>query len=161
MTPPPSERTRSRPDGEPLTSRSDVRRLVVLFLLLAVPWSVVVVESGYLSLVFAWGLTTPSVGSVTTLYDFLFRFTAGLPGHIYAWPLSVALYGLALASAALGVVIGREDERVTAGLLVLAGVAQLSFAQGFSAQPGRFALPVGSVALWVVAWSLYWPIIRA
>ncbi|MFC6988228.1 TIGR04206 family protein [Haloplanus sp. GCM10025708] len=140
-------------------SRSPRRAVVALFALLAVPWTALVYESGYVTLVFPWGLATPAQGSVTSLYHFLFRYTAGLPEFILAWPLGVLCYVLALASAVAGVVTGREDVRVTAGLLVFAGVAGLSVASGFSVQPGRVAYPVGTLVLWAVAWWFYRPLV--
>ncbi|MFB6123736.1 MAG: TIGR04206 family protein [Haloferacaceae archaeon] len=137
------------------------RRAVAAVLgLLAVPWTVLVYDSGYVTLVFAWGLVTPTRGTVTTLYHFLFRYTAGLPEFILAWPVSVICYGFALASAVSGVLGGREDVRVTAGLLVFAGVAGLSVASGFSFQRGRVAYPLGTLACWAVAWWCYRPLVR-
>lgn len=129
------------------------RAVLALFLLVFLaPWSVQVYESGSVTVVFAWGTTTPGTWSVTTLPDFLFRFTAGLPGWLYAWPISTVLYALALASALVGVGSGREDVRVTAGLLALSGVGLLGLAWGFSVQPGRVAVPTGTAALWGLAW---------
>jgi uncharacterized protein (TIGR04206 family) len=159
VTPPAS---RERPRGDPAVARHSTRRDVLTILsLLLVPWAALAYESGFVTLVFAWGLATPAQGSVTTLYAFLFRFTAGLPEFILAWPVGVGCYLLALLSAAVGAVTGREDVRVTAGLLALAGVATLSLVGGFSTQPGRVAYPVGTLALWAVAWWCYWPAVRA
>lgn len=124
---------------------------------LAVPWSVQAFGAGDVTLLFPWGLVNTNPLQVTTLPRYLFVYTAGLPEFILAWPLSVVLYLLAVASAALGLAAGREDVRVTGGLLVLAGVAQLSVASGFSVQPGRVAYPLGTAALWVLAWWVYWP----
>jgi uncharacterized protein (TIGR04206 family) len=112
------------------------------------------------SVVFPWGLFNTAPPHVTTLYDFLFVYTAGLPEFILAWPLSVGLWLLALGSAALGVTVGREDVRVTAFLLVLAGVAGLSVSTGFSVQPYRTGYPVGPLATWLVAWWFYAPAVR-
>jgi uncharacterized protein (TIGR04206 family) len=141
-------------------ARSPDRDLVVVVALAAVPWSVQVFSTGDATFLFPWGLVNTNPLHVTTLTDFLFRYTIGLPNYILAWPLGVVLWLLAVASAAVGVVAGREDPRVTGGLLVLAGLTQLSVAAGFSVQPNRVAYPVGTVALWVVAWWRYWPRIR-
>jgi uncharacterized protein (TIGR04206 family) len=92
---------------------------------------------------------------VTTLPEFLFLYTMGLPEYILAWPLSVGLYAAALASAGVGWWTGREDPRVTAGLLLVAAVAQAQLAWGFSIQPNRVAWPVGSAALVAVAAAYY------
>jgi uncharacterized protein (TIGR04206 family) len=128
--------------------------------LLAVPWSVQVFDGADATFLFAWGLVGTNPPQVTSLYHFLFVYTAGLPDYILAWPVSVACWGLALVSALAGVRWGREDVRVTAGLLVLAGAAQVTLARGFSVQPYRTAYPVGALALWVVVWWFYWPALR-
>ena len=124
--------------------------------LLAVPWSVQVFSGRDATLVFAWGLVNTNPPMVTTLPEFLFLYTRGLPEYILAWPLSVGAYAAALASAAVGWQTGREDPRVTAGLLVVAAVAQAHLAWGFSVQPNRLAWPVGSAALGAVAAVYYW-----
>ena len=129
---------------------------VALLGLLAVPWSVQVFSGRDATLVFAWGLVNTNPPMVTTLPEFLFLYTRGLPEYILAWPLSVGVYAAALASAAIGWRTGREDRRVTAGLLVVAAVAQAQLAWGFSVQPNRVAWPVGSAALVAVAAVYYW-----
>ena len=133
--------------------------LAALLALLAVPWSIQTFAVGDVTFLFPWGLLNTSPLQVTDLHVFLFEHTVGLPGFILAWPMSVLLYATAVGSAALGVARGREDPRVTGGLLVLAGVAQLSVAWGFSIQPGRIAYPTGTVALWGAAWW-YWSRVR-
>jgi len=134
----------------------DARSLLAVLALLVVPWSVQTFAGARPpGFVFAWGLVNFDPFSVTVIWDFLFRYTMGLPDYILAWPLSVACYGLALASAGWGYITGREDPRVTAGLLAAAGVAQLTLARGFSFQPGRAGWPLGTLACWLVAWWLY------
>jgi uncharacterized protein (TIGR04206 family) len=123
--------------------------------LLAVPWSVQVFSGRDATLLFAWGLVNTNPPMVTTLPEFLFLYTMGLPEYILAWPLSVGLYAAALASAGVGWWTGREDPRVTAGLLLVAAVAQAQLAWGFSIQPNRVAWPVGSAALVAVAAAYY------
>jgi len=123
--------------------------------LLAIPWSVQVFSGRDATLLFAWGLVNTNPPMVTTLPEFLLLYTMGLPEYILAWPLSVGLYAAAVASAAVGWRTGREDPRVTAGLLVVAAVAQAQLAWGFSVQPNRVAWPVGSVALLAVAAAHY------
>jgi len=129
--------------------------LAALLALLAFPWSVQVYDAGAPTLVFPWGLVGLDPIGVTTLLDFLFRYTAGLPEFVLAWPLGTVLYAAALASAAVGVATGHEDRRVTAGLLVVAGVTGLSLAGGFSVQPGRVAIPTGTALCAAVAWWRY------
>jgi uncharacterized protein (TIGR04206 family) len=144
-----------------MPDRTDRASFVVLLMLLAVPWSVQTFSrGGGTTFVFAWGLFNTSPPNVTFVWDFFFLYTQGLPDYIYAWPISVVCYGLALASGFVGLVFDREDPRVTGGLLVVAGVAQLSLARGFSVQPYRTAWPLGTLAFVVVAWWLYWPAAR-
>lgn len=128
--------------------------LLPVLVLLAVPWSIQLFAGGP-TFVFAWGLINLDPVGVTFLWDFLFRYTVGLPDYILAWPLSVGCYLLALASAVSGRLFDREDPRVTAGLLAAAGVAQLTLARGFAFQPGRTAWPLGTLACWLVAWWVY------
>ncbi len=139
---------------------SATRRLLVLLVLGFLPWTVLVGES--LTLVFAFGLLNPNPLHLTTLYEYLFRFTGGfaaLPTYLRAWPVSVLLY-LGSLTSALGGLLGYEDPRVTGGLLALAGVSHVSLAVGLSRGIGRVAIPVGTVLLLAVAWWLYWPAVR-
>jgi uncharacterized protein (TIGR04206 family) len=135
---------------------TDRSTLPATLALLAIPWSIQTFTGGRPpTYVFAWGLLNTDPFGVAFLWDFLFRYTMGLPSYILAWPLSVGCYLLALASATTGRVVGREDRRVTAGLLAAAAVAQVSLARGFSFQPDRAAWPLGAVACLVVAWVVY------
>lgn len=141
-----------------MPDRTDRASFVVLLLLVALPWSVqTFTRGGGTTFVFAWGLFNTQPPNATYIWDFFLRYTQGLPGYIYAWPVSVLCYLGAVVSGFVGLVFGREDPRVTGGLLVVAGVAQLSLARGFSVQPYRTAWPLGTVAFLVVAWWLYWP----
>ena len=137
------------------------KRLLAVFALLAVPWTVLSLGDEY-TLVFGFGLFNTNPPQLVTIYEYLFRFTAGLatlPDYLLAWPTSLLLYCGALASA-LGGVFGFEDRRVTAGLLVFAGFTQISVAFGLSRALGRLAIPLGTGVLWVVAWWFYWPALR-
>jgi len=140
-----------------MSDRTDRASFVVLLLLLALPWSVQTFSDGGTTFVFAWGLFNTQPPNVTFVWDFFFLYTQGLPDYIYAWPISVVCYVGAVVSGFVGLVVGREDPRVTGGLLVVAGVAQFSLARGFSVQPYRTAWPLGTLAFVVVAWWLYWP----
>ncbi|NHN58159.1 MULTISPECIES: TIGR04206 family protein [Halorussus] len=132
------------------------RRLLALAAISALPWTVL--SSG--DLVFAWGLATLDPLHVTTLPDYLFVHTRGLPNRLLAWPVAVLLYLLAVANALLGRLAPRlEDRRVTGGLLTLAGASDLWFALGLT-RPGLVAVPVGSVLLWTAAWWFHWPDLR-
>jgi uncharacterized protein (TIGR04206 family) len=137
--------------------RTPGRTVPALLALLAVPWSVQTYANGPATFVFPWGLVGTTPFGATTLPAFLFVHTDGLPEFILSWPLSVAMYVLAVGFAVVAPALGYDDPRVVAGLLVVAGVAQFSFAWGFSIQPGRTAWPVGTAVLWLAAWLLYRP----
>jgi len=133
---------------------ADNRRLAFLLSPLVVPWTVLVYTGGY-GFVFAWGLVSVGPLAVTTLPDYLFVLTDGLPNYLLSWPISVLLYGLSLASAGVGTLTDREDVRVTAGLLALAGVSHLWFSLGVGSRTGEVAVPVGTPLLWAVAWFVF------
>lgn len=165
MTPDGSEETRRRADGSTggdsprrESSRSGARELLVVALLGALPWVVLLEANGSVSLVAAWGLANPETLHVFGIVRYFsaehVRF-AWLPPSLQAWPVGVGFYALALASALGGAVTGREDTRVTAGLLVLAGVAALWVTVGFLQRGVPTALPVGTAGLWLAAWRLY------
>ncbi|WP_411962811.1 TIGR04206 family protein [Haloferax sp. YSMS24] len=150
-----------RPSSRPTSSSSSLTgtrptRLALLLVVGVVPWSVQTFSTGSTTLLFAWGLLTPSPLSLTTVFDFFFRYTAGLPDYILVWPVGIACYVVAVGSGLSGYLFGREDVRITAAGLVLAGVTQLELARGFSVQPGRTAWPLGTVLLWAVAGYIYW-----
>ena len=141
-----------------MPDRTDRASLVVLLLLFAVPWSVQTFSrGGGTTFVFGWGLFNTQPPNATYIWDFFFLYTQGLPGYIYAWPISLFCYLGAVLSGLVGLLWEREDPRVTGGLLVVAGVAQFSLARDFSVQPFRTAWPLGTLAFLVVAWWLYWP----
>ena len=131
------------------------RRAFVLIALLGIPW-LVVLSDGAVGLVFAWGLLNPDTWHVTTIYAYLFVHTRGLPDYLLAWPVAVALLLAAVMSAIAGR-WAREDPRVTGGLLVLVGLSILVTARGIGRPPSVVGLPVGTAAVWVVAWWVYWP----
>ena len=143
-------------EAEPPPARRP-RRLGVVLIPLLIPWSVQVFTRADATLLFPWGLVNTTPPGVTDLYSFLFVYTAGLPDYILAWPLSVGLYLVGVASVVAGVVAGRtyEDRRVTAAALCSAGPAQLSLAPGFSVQPYRTAWPTGTLVLVAIALALY------
>jgi uncharacterized protein (TIGR04206 family) len=136
-------------------------RVALLLALLLLPWSIQVFTARDATFLFAWGLVNTNPVSMVSLPEFLFVYTRGLPEFILAWPLSVICYALALASAVVGWLAGREDPRVTAGLLALAAIAQVRLAWGFSIQPNRTAWPLATFGLLVVVWWSYWPQLRA
>ncbi len=135
------------------------RRLLAVLGLAVLPWTVVVHPEST-TLLFPFGLVDPSTGHVTDLYNFTFTYTRDLPNYLAAWPFGVGLYLLALANVALGLLFDREDRRVTAGLLVLVGLTQVSVAWGFLRRPGYTAFPFGTMACWLAVWWFEWPAIR-
>ena len=141
-------------DGPPrVAARARVRPVrAVLVVLLAglVPWSVQTFPGSGSPpfLRFAWaGVSLDPVPVVRLLPTYVGLSGSPLLGR---WLLSSTCWLCALASAALGW-IDREDARVTAGLLVLAGAVNASVALSFGVQPSRSGYPVGSLVLWAVA----------
>ena len=129
------------------------RRFLALALAGLSPW-LLFSTPRQLDVVFAWGWINVETWHVVTLYEYLFEFTRGprsLPRHLQAWPIATALYAGALASALSGLLVGREDRRLTDGLAVLAMLSLLRFAAGLS-YAGATALPVGVVTVPVVLW---------
>lgn len=135
------------------------RRFVAVLAAGVLPWSVVVAGSE-LTLVFSFGLVDPAPAHLTDVVSYTFLHTRGLPEFLFAWPAGVLLYAVALASAVSGAVFGREDRRVTAALLVLVGLTQVTFAWGFTRRAGTVAFPLGTVTCWTVVWWFDWPALR-
>jgi len=132
------------------------RRLLLVLLVGLLPWSLIQ-TSAVTTLYFPFGfLDVARPGFIVWIHDYLFVYTQGLPQHVYAWPLGVVLYVLALLSAALGL-FDREDRRVTAGLLALVGLTQLQFALGWGALPGRTGVPIATITTLTLVWWVYWP----
>ena len=96
--------------------RERLRRTRVVAVLVAVgtvvPWSVQVFTARDATWLFSWGLVNTNPVQVTTITDFLFVYTQGLPEFILAWPASVVCYLLALGSAAAGTALGRSASKV-------------------------------------------------
>ena len=123
------------------------------------PWTLVFAGTE-LTLVFSLGLVDPLPLYLTDVATYTFVYTRGLPEFLFAWPVGVLLYLLALGSALSGHLLGREDRRVTAVLLVIVGLTQVSFAWGFSRRAGTVAVPVGAILCWTVVWWFDWPTFR-
>jgi uncharacterized protein (TIGR04206 family) len=136
------------------------RRLAAILALGFVPWSIVLAGSE-LTLVFSFGLVDPQPFFFTDLYTYVTVFTEGLPQFLRAWPIGTGIYALAVVSALSGVLFDREDRRVTALLLVLVGLTQLSFAWGFTRRALTVAFPVGTVLSWTIVWWFDWETLRA
>lgn len=138
------------------------QRLGLVVLVGLLPWTVVV-TNGFWTLVHPLGLFNATPGgewSFVFVADYLFVRTRGLPEFILAWPTGIVVYLAALGSAALGL-LDREDGRLTAGLLVLVGVTQLSVASGFGRRAGYSAFPLATITTLTVVWWVYWPDVKA
>jgi len=134
------------------------RRVPVLLAVAILPWTVVAIRDT-VSLFFVFGIVNADPVHLTTVTDYYFRFTGALPRYLLAYGVSGLLFGAAVVSALVGL-YWRESGRVTAGLLVVAGLSQLWFAAGFYRRPGYVAVPLGTVAVWLVAWWYYRPELR-
>jgi len=127
-------------------------RFLLVLALAVLPWTVVSAR-GIVTFLHPLGLLNLTPPHLVFLPEYLLVYTRGLPDYILAWPVGVLLYLGALASAAGGLV-GREDRRVTAGLLALVGLTQLSVAAGFSRRFGYVAVPLVTVAAAAIAWRV-------
>jgi uncharacterized protein (TIGR04206 family) len=134
------------------------RRLLVLLALGAVPWTVVIIGD-QLTLFFPFGvLNTDPVALVDLLA--WFGGGGGLPRNPELLPLSYLFYLGALLSALAGL-WDREPTRLTAGLLVLAGVTHLGVAYSVLHRIAYVPLPAGALLAVAAAWWFYWPDLRA
>ncbi|RLM70734.1 TIGR04206 family protein [Halorubrum sp. Atlit-8R] len=151
----------SRSAAEPTSRRSSPRsergssptsgrvEWLLVAALLAIPMAVVPGD-GAPTLVSLWGFVTlggdgAGLGGYPVWAYFLDqpRPFATLPPSIRAWPLALGFHLLAAGSATSGIALGREDRRVTGGLLVLAAAATLWVAAGLGVRFG-----VGTTAGW-------------
>ena len=141
--------------------------------LLAVPMAVIPGEGA--TVVSLWGFLNVTgssggsgmvggVGSYPVWRYFLDqpRAFSTLPPSIRAWPLAIGFHLLAAGSALSGIGCGREDRRVTGGLLVLAAGASLWVSVGLALRFGvgtttgwLTVLPVGALATVAVAVAAY------
>lgn len=169
-----SEVPADRGEQPGLTTRpstvSSRRGWLVVVALLAVPMAVVPAD-GDLTVVSLWGfLNTGSPGpglgvngySVWAYFRDQPRPFGSLPASIRAWPLAIGFHLLAAVSASGGVALGREDRRVTGGLLALASAASLWVSVGLATRFGvgvttgwLAVLPVGALATLGVVVGVY------
>lgn len=154
----------------PRAATSSTTALVAVAALLFVPLTVMRAAPGDLTLVLPWALvnTAPIAPDqavhVYTLAAY-FRDPAltfgGLPRSLQVWPVALVFHLLAVASAAGGRLAAREDRRVTAGLLALAGAASLWVVVGLGSRVGATVgtdglfVPVGAVVTWAVVLVCY------
>jgi uncharacterized protein (TIGR04206 family) len=133
------------------------RRLLVLLALGLVPWTVVFIGSE-LSLFFPFGVLNTNPLELTTLHEW-FAGGGRLPRNPELLPLSYTFYLGALLSALAGV-WGREPPRLTAGLLVLAGITHFGVSYSVLHRIAYLPLPVGAPLALAAAWWFYWPDLR-
>ena len=159
--------TRSATGSRSRPTSGRVEWLLVVALL-AAPMAVVPGDDTP-TLVSLWGFVTlggdgAGIGGYPVWAYFLDqpRPFASLPPSIRAWPLAVGFHLLAAGSATAGVAIGREDRRITGGLLLLGAAATLWVAAGLGVRFGvgttagwLSVIPVSAVATLVVAVAVY------
>jgi len=161
----------------PSPGTSSLGAVLAIAALLFVPVTAVAAGPDRLTLVMQWGflhLVTPVADAGPHAYP-LWRFFAeqprsfaSFPKSIQAWPLALGLHAVALASALLGLTVGREDRRVTGGVLVLAGIATFWVTLGVAHRFGvgldaslLTVLPIGAAGTWAVAGVVYRADVRA
>ena len=130
--------------------------------LIIVPWVALPNGAGDLTFVMSWGLVNTNPWHALGLPEYLSatRGFGTLPWSLQVWPISLGFYIGAVASAASGVVVDREDPRLTAGLLVLSAVGSLIVWSGLAGRGVSKTIPVGVLATGVVIWWYYWPALR-
>ena len=141
--------------------RSSRGALVALLTLAFVPWIVQLNAPGDLTAVMSWGLLNTNPWHALPLPGY-FGETQGLetlPWSLQVWPLGFGFYCGALLSAASGVFLDWEDTRVTVGLLALAAVGSVVVWWGLIGRGAAGSIPVGVVAIGVVTWWFYYPVL--
>jgi uncharacterized protein (TIGR04206 family) len=145
-----------------MSHSSSTAALVAVCSLFAIPWVVLPNGLGDTTLIMSWGLVNTNPWHALGLPAYL-EATQGfetLPWSLQVWPISLGFYGGAVVSATGGVVVNREDPRVTAGLLVLSAVGSAIVWWGLVGRGISGTVPVGAVATGVVVWWFYLPAIR-
>lgn len=141
--------------------RSSRGALAALLTLSVVPWVVQLNAPGDTTAVMSWGLLNTNPWHVLSLPDY-FGETQGLetlPWSLQVWPLGFGFYCGALVSAASGVATGREDVRVTVGLLALSAITSVVVWWGLLGRGATGSLPVGVIATAIVGWWFYYPVL--
>ncbi len=142
-------------------NRSSPAAVGALVALGFVPW-VALGTLGDLTFVMSWGLLNTNPWHVLVFPSYLDQTQglSSLPWSLQVWPLSLAFYVGAVASAAGGAFVDREDVRLTVGLLMLSAVGSGLVWWGLVERGATGAIPVGVVATAVVCWWVYWPRLR-
>ena len=134
--------------------------LAAIVVLVIVPWVVQSNGAGDLTAVMSWGLLNTNPWHALPLSTYL-DATQGfstLPQSLQVWPLGLAFYCGALLSSASGVFAGREDMRVTAGLLALSAITSVIVWWGLLGRGAAGTIPVGVIATAMVGWWFYYPV---
>jgi len=136
--------------------------LVAVCGLSIIPWVALPNGAGDLTFVMSWGLVNTNPWHVLSLPEYLgaTRGFGTLPWSLQVWPISLGFYIGAVASAASGVLIDREDPRLTVGLLVLSAVGSTIVWSRLAGRGVSGPIPVGVIATAVVVWWFYWPALR-
>jgi len=145
-----------------VTRTSSPAALVAVCLLAVVPWITLPNGSGDLTFIMSWGRLNTNPWHALSLVEYLdaTRGINSLPWSLQVWPISLGFYCGALVSAASGVIVDREDPRLTVGLLVLSTVGSLIVWQGLAGRGVSGTVPVGVIGTGIVVWWFYWPALR-
>ena len=141
--------------------RSSPLGLVAILTLAVVPWVLQLNGAGDLTAVMSWGLVNTNPWHALLLPSYL-DATQGfstLPQSLQVWPLGLGFYCGSLLSAASGVFAGREDVRVTAGLLALSAITSVIVWWGLLGRGAAGTIPVGVIATAIVGWWFYYPVL--
>lgn len=141
--------------------RSSPLGFVAILILVVVPWVLQVSDAGDLTAVMSWGLlnTNPLHALLLPSYLDATQGFSTLPQSLQVWPLGLAFYCGALLSSASGVFAGREDMRVTAGLLALSAISSVIVWWGLLGRGAAGTIPVGVIATAMVGWWFYYPVL--
>ena len=141
--------------------RSSSLGFVAIAALAVFPWVLQLNGTGDLTAVMSWGLVNTNPWHTLLLPSYL-DATQGfstLPQSLQVWPLGLAFYCGALLSSASGVFAGREDVRVTLGLLALSAITSVIVWWGLLGRGAAGTIPVGAIATAMVAWWFYHPVL--
>ena len=132
--------------------------MAAILTLAVFPWVLQTNGTGDLTAVMSWGLVNTNPWHTLLLPSYL-DATQGfltLPQSLQVWPLGLAFYCCALLSSASGVFAGREDVRVTLGLLALSAITSVIVWWGLLGRGAAGTIPVGVIATAAVGWWFYW-----
>ena len=135
--------------------------MAAILTLAVFPWVLQTNGTGDLTAVMSWGLVNTNPWHTLLLPSYL-DATQGfstLPQSLQVWPLGLAFYCGAFLSSASGVFAGREDVRVTLGLLALSAITSVIVWWGLLGRGAAGTIPVGVIATAAVGWWFYYPML--